>query len=401
MKEEILEGIRKDEFTFFYQPVVSLVTGNVVGAEVLIRWLKPDGTVLLPELFIPEAEKSELICTITRHMFPKLVQELIVLLDIDERLMVSFNASAKDFQDDFFTRMVLEQHAQAKLPERSLQVELTETVTLESGGSIHSNLMPLHEYGIPLAMDDFGIGYSSLDVLSKWPFTTIKLDKGIISRMLDSGKNSTIVESAVRMAHELNINVVAEGVESNDQYKHLLESGCTKVQGFWISKPMPLEGFISFVKQDMRWSGLPIGLIHMAIIDHVQWRKNLVSELTRLAMLPVDAHHRRCSNLPPLEVHECKLGRWYYGAGQVFRNHPSFCALDEPHRAFHEVGKKMSARVNGGAMLDELTPLLRELSDRSMQVMNCLQTLENEGLVDMHLAHAEWNKHDLHPSGYH
>lgn len=397
MVEKILEGLRKDEFTFYYQPVVSLITGNVIGAEALIRWVKPDGSVVLPDEFIPVAEQSNLICSITRHMFPKLVKDLLVVLDVDEHLRLSFNASAKDFMDDHFTRMVLHHHAQANLPEKSLQLELTETVTLEADELVHARLMSLHESGIPLAMDDFGVGYSSLDVLSKWPFTTIKLDRGIIGRMLESEKNSTIVESAARMAHELNINVVAEGVENKEQYKHLLQSGCTKVQGYWIGKPMPLDKFISFVRQDMRWSGLPIGLIHMAIIDHVQWRKQLVSEVTRLAMLSRDAANRRYLNSPPLSVHECKLGKWFHGAGRLFSGRPSFRALDEPHHAFHEVGFRLVEMVAGGAVLDELTPLLRELSDHSMQVMNCLQSLENEGLVDMHQLHSEWSRHESTP----
>ncbi|HEX5338125.1 MAG TPA: EAL domain-containing protein [Gallionella sp.] len=397
---DIIDGLRKDEFTFFYQPKVSLITGKVIGAEALIRWIKPNGTMVMPEEFIPLAERSDLICDITRHMFPKLVNDLLVLLDIDEHLTVSFNASAKDFMDDRFTRMMLERIEQAQLPPSSLQVELTETVTLESGDTVRTNILPLRENGLSLAMDDFGIGYSSLDTLSKWPFTTIKLDQGIIGRMLESEKNSTIVESSVRMAHELGISVVAEGVENNAQYQHLLESGCTKIQGYWISRPLPLDKFIVFVEQDIRWSGLPIGLIHMAIIDHVQWRKQLVSEVAKLAVLPKDALHRRYPNVPPLSCHDCRLGLWYEGPGQLFRDRPSFSELEKPHCEFHQVGKKLVDMVAAGANLEELTPNLRELSEHSMQVLSKLQSLENEGLFDMHHAHEQWVAHAFHPSRF-
>ncbi len=397
---DIREGLRKDEFTFFYQPKVSLITGKVIGAEALIRWIKPDGSTVMPDEFIPLAERSDLICDITRHMFPKLMNDLMVVLDIDEHLTVSFNASAKDFMDDRFTRLMLEQIERAKVPPKSLQVELTETVTLDAGDTIRTNILPLRENGLSLAMDDFGIGYSSLDTLSKWPFTTIKLDQGIVGRMLDSEKNSTIVESSVRMAHELGISVVAEGVENNAQYQQLLESGCTKIQGFWISRPLPLDKFINFVEQDIRWSGLPIGLIHMAIIDHVQWRKQLVSEVAKLAVLPRDALHRQYPTTPPLSCHDCRLGTWYNGPGQHFSDRPSFSELEQPHCAFHEVGKKLVEMVAAGANLEELTPYLRELSEHSMQVLNKLQSLENEGLIDMHLAHEEWSRHDFHPSRF-
>lgn len=396
-KETIIEAMKKDEFTFYYQPKISLVTGKVIGAEALIRWIKPDGTVIAPAVFIPLAEESLLITEITRHMFPKLVNDLLVLMDIDNGLAISFNTSAKDFEDETFTRQMLGALEASQLNGSSLQVELTETATLEAGDKIKTNIMPLRQAGLGLAMDDFGKGYSSLDTLSKWPFSTIKLDQGIVSRMLDSDKNATIVENAIRMAHELGISVVAEGVESNDQYHQLLEMGCTKIQGYWISKPLPLSQFISFVEADIRWSGLPIGLIHMAIIDHVQWRKQLVSELVKTASLPKDSPRRQYQDTPAMACTECRLGHWYYGAGQIFKDRVSFQQLEKPHCEFHEVGTTLVKLVADGADIEMLTPKLRELSELSMKVLGHLQTLENEGLMDMHAAHDDWIAHSLHP----
>ncbi|MDD4912385.1 MAG: EAL domain-containing protein [Sideroxydans sp.] len=396
-ESDIIEGLEKDEFTFFYQPKVSLITGKVIGAEALIRWLKPDGQMVMPDEFIPLAEQTRLIREITRHMFPKLISDLLVLLDIDDQMTVSFNASAKDFEDDAFAKMVLDRVNVAQLPYNSLQVELTETVTLDGGEVVRSNILPLSEAGVSLAMDDFGMGYSSLDTLSRWPFKIIKLDKGIIGRMMDSDKSATIVESSVRMAHELGISVVAEGVESNEQYHHLLETGCTKIQGYWISKPLPLDRFIAFVEADIRWSGIPIGLIHMAIMDHVQWRKQLVSEVTKLAVLPKDSPRRTHQTVPPMSCRECRLGLWYHGAGQHFNERKSFQELEKPHCDFHEVGMRLVSMVGNGADLESLTPLLRELSEHSMTVLGKLQALENEGLIDMHSAHEEWIAHSLHP----
>lgn len=157
--------------------------------------------------------------------------------------------------------------------------------------------------------------------------TTIKLDRSIISHMLDSPKNQTIAESSIRMAHELDISIVAEGVESEMQYQMLLDSGCTKVQGFWLSRPLPLDDFIYFIEQDLRWSGLPIGLIHMAVVDHIQWRKKLVSDIVRLASTAHDAPQRQADFILPIYSHECRLGKWYYGAGQQFKDSPLFTAI--------------------------------------------------------------------------
>lgn len=394
---DIIEGIKSNKFTFFYQPKVSLVSGKVIGAEALIRWIDSNGTVKLPATFIPVAEQSSLITEITCHMFPKLVKDILVLMDIDEQLVISFNTSVKDFEDDAFIRLVLNTLKISQLPTNKLQIELTETATLQAGDAILKNINKLRNAGLGLAMDDFGTGYSSIDTLSKWPFTTIKLDQGMVGRILDSDKNSTIVGSSIRMAHELGISVVAEGVETNEQYHHLLEAGCTKVQGFWISKPLPLDQFITFVDADIRWSGIPIGLIHMAIIDHVQWRKELVSELVKTASLPLDAPQRKYQKTPPLSCKECRLGQWYYGTGQMFRDRKVFQSLEKSHYQFHEIGQMLVNLVSDGAVMKDLTPHLRDLSEKSTEVLSALQELENEGLIDMHTAHNEWVSHSLNP----
>jgi EAL domain-containing protein (putative c-di-GMP-specific phosphodiesterase class I) len=389
-ESDIIEGIKNNEFIFFYQPKVSLITGQVIGSEALIRWVKPDGTIIPPSKFIPIAEESSLITDITRHMLPKLITDLLVLADIDDTLVTSFNTSPKDFEDDIFTNLLLSKLKSSRLPATNLQIELTETATIESGDIIRDNILVLREAGLGLAMDDFGTGYSSIDTLSKLPFTTLKLDQGIIGRMLLSDKNSTIVSSSIRLAHELGISVIAEGVENNNQYHHLLEAGCTKVQGFWISQALPLHQFIFFVNQDIRWSGMPVGLIHMAIVDHVQWRKELVSELIKISSLPEDSFHRKYQKTPPLDCHECRLGHWYYSAGQVFSHRKSFQELEKPHCEFHKIGRLLVKLAENGASMEVLTPHLQELSEKSMEVLSKLQQLENEGLVDMHAAHNEW-----------
>jgi EAL domain-containing protein (putative c-di-GMP-specific phosphodiesterase class I) len=393
---EIIEAIQKDELAIFYQPNISLVTGKIYGAEALIRLIKPDGSIIGPDEFIPMAERSSLIKDITRHMFQKLVNDLLVLTDV-EQLSLSFNASAKDFEDDAFTKLVLESLNIFKIQADCLQVEITETAALEAGYKIKKNIMPLREAGVGLAMDDFGKGYSSLDTLSRWPFTTIKLDQGLVCGMFNSDKCLTIVENSIRMAHELGVGVVAEGVENYEQYHRLLEVGCTRIQGYWISKPLPLDKFISFVKEDIRWSGLPVGLVHMAIIDHVQWRRKLVSELVRAVSLPKESPRRQGLNPPPLSSNDCKLGRWYNGIGQMFKERPSFQKLTRPHQELHDIGKSLVTMVEDGAGMDDITAGLRELSERSMEVLNLLHALEFEGMLDMHVAHNDWLSHSLNP----
>lgn len=393
---EIVDSIKNDELVFFYQPKVSLVTGKVYGAEALVRLVKPDGRIILPDAFIPVAERSSLIRDITRHMFQKLMKDMMVLMEV-EPLSMSFNTSVKDFEDDALARMILKSLEVSGLPAESLQLELTETATLEAGARIKGNILPLVEAGLGLAMDDFGKGYSSLETLSKWPFTTIKLDGGLVGRMFDSDKSLTIVESSVRMAHELGVNVVAEGVESSRQYRRLLEMGCTKIQGYWVSKPLPLDHYIAFVREDIRWAGLPVGLIHMAIIDHVQWRRKIVSELVRVSSLPVDAPARKYLHVPPLSHHDCKLGHWYEGVGRMFRERQLYSDLDTPHIELHRIGRMLVDMVVSGADMQAITPGLRKLSECSMKMLDLLHALEFEGMIDMHEAHDDWINHPLNP----
>lgn len=396
-KAEIVEAIRQDAFFFHYQPKISLVTGKVYGAEALARMARPDGTIVAPDRFVPVAEASGLINDLTRALFLHLLDDMQVLNRVAPQQSFSFNVSAHDFEDGDFTQLVLQALKRHRLPPGSLQIELTETAMLESGDRIRQHILPLREAGVGLAMDDFGKGYSSLDTLSKWPFTTIKLDQGLIGRMFASEKNLTIVETTIRMAHELGISVVAEGVETYEQYHRLLEAGCTRVQGYWISKPLALERYLAFVEQDISWSGMPVGLIHMAIVDHVQWRRKLVSELVRAVSFPKDAPERRALNLPELSHRACKLGRWYDGVGQVFRERQAFRDLDQPHRELHAAGAALVEQVAAGAGREALQPGLQRLSACSLRVLELLHALEYQGMLDMHAALGEWMTHTLHP----
>jgi hypothetical protein len=270
----------------------------------------------------------------------------------------------------------------------SIEIEITETQALAGGDHLINNMSVLCDAGIGLSMDDYGTGYSSIDALSKWPFTTIKLDQGIISRMLESDKNAAIVRSSIRLGHELKVNVVAEGVETEEQYRFLLEAGCKMVQGYLISKPLPLDQFITFRKQDSLWSGFPIGLVHMAIIDHVQWRRQIASYVMKHANLPPTSPSRQSTGYPELALHECSLGKWYFGEGQIFSNHAAFIELDTAHRELHRIGSALVERVKEGAMLDEVIPLLKDLARVSIGVLTLLEALEDFGLAEMHEMHS-------------
>ncbi len=378
--EQLLQALENSEFIFHYQPQVSMLSGRICGAEALLRWTPADGGIIPPAEFIPLAEASGLIKQISLAMFPKLLADLVIIHDIRPDLVMSFNLTAQDFESDEMVSCVKETLEHYQMPPQLLKVELTETSLIDSSPGVKNNIEALLKLGIGLAMDDFGTGYSSIDVLSQWDFSTVKLDQGLIKRMLTSERSTTIVQSSINMAHQLGLEIVAEGIESSTVYDFLLNAGCTEAQGFWLAKPMPLSELLSFLRRDQRWSGMPVGLIHMAQIDHIQWRRSLIEHVMAKAFSN-DGDECVRSVAAEMDHTRCKLGQWYHGIGQEYRGIPSFDALDIPHCELHSIGQQLLQAVNSSAPQVEITTLLRQLSLKSGEIIALLQELENHALL--------------------
>lgn len=380
-QESLAAALQKGELAFYYQPKVSLVTGRMSGGEALLRWIRSDGRVIMPNAFLPMAEESGFITTISRTMFPKLVEDMFIINGIDAGLVTSFNLSACDFADQRMVDLIDEAIRFEQLNAANLQVELTEaSVINEDNLMLRRSLKALTGMGVKLAMDDYGTGYSSIDSLSKWPFSTVKIDQGLIRRMVESERSTTIVQASIRMAHQLKMDIVAEGVETSESYDFLLHSGCTEAQGFWIGRPMPLDEYLAFIRRDQRWSGLPTGLIHMAILDHVQWRQALIAQVTQIAFNG-NSDAAICASRAELDSHRCKLGQWYYGAGREFADNELYRALERPHERLHRLGAELLEAAQAGAARADLVEKMRLLTHESAMLLELLQELENEALL--------------------
>lgn len=379
---EIAMGLAHDEFVYYYQPKISLVTGKTNGAEALIRWVKPDGAIVSPMDFIPLAESTGFISEISRAMFPKLLADLLIINDINDELTISFNLSAQDFNSPEMLNLIRSAINSHQINPERLQVELTEASIINSNDTaVRENLQALAKLGVTLAMDDYGTGYSSIESLSKWPFSILKIDQGLIQRMAGSEKCATIVQASIRMAHQLGISTVAEGIETSSIYDFLRHAGCTEAQGYWLAKPMTLQDLVLFIKKDQRWSGVPIGLIHMAQLDHIHWRKTLIDQITSTSF-GGNRDAELCDMNVEMEHHSCRLGLWYYGTGQEFKGRKSFDNIEEPHRILHDIGKELLKSAKDGASRDEVTAVLRKLTKQSSIVLEMLQELENEALME-------------------
>ena len=377
--DDIRGGLRRQEFVLYYQPKISLISNRIVGAEALVRWQRADGTVLPPAAFIPVAERHGLIKPLTQQLLPLLIRDL-AQPGLDGQARVSLNVGSGDLEDRVLTAAILDAIDGGRLRPASLELEITETQALHSGACVLGNVQDLTTAGIGLAMDDYGIGYSSMDTLSQWPFTTIKLDQGIVVRMLGSDKNATIVRSSIRLGHELGLEVVAEGVETLCQHDFLVEAGCGIAQGFLVSRPLPLDAFLAFCANPGRCRGMPVGLVHMAIVDHVQWRRRMASYAIQRSLLAADAPLRQDGGHPPLCPTRCALGKWYFGEGRYFAGTPMYRDLDAPHQRLHEVGARIVAAIRGGAGHAAIAPLLQELKQVSVGLIRLLEDLEDAGL---------------------
>jgi EAL domain-containing protein (putative c-di-GMP-specific phosphodiesterase class I) len=377
---ELKAALANNQLAYYYQPKISLVTGKASGAEALLRWVKPDGTVVLPAEIIPLAEQTGFIHDIALAMFPKLVADLFIIHDIKETLTISFNLTALDFETPEMTDLIRAAVQGSQINPKRLQIELTEASILNSGNpAIRENLQALVDLGITLVMDDFGTGFSSIDTLSQWPFGVIKLDKGLISRMSENPKSTAIVQSSIRMAHQLGIDIVAEGIETQDIYDFLMQAGCSEAQGYWMGHPLPIAEYLAFIKKDSRWSGLPVGLIHIAQLDHIHWRKTLIDLVVNFTPDETDSKVKRV--LTEMNHTQCRLGRWIYGHGQEFKGHTAFDQLEDPHRRLHAVGRMLLNAAKRSAPHNEISDLLRMLTKESSTLLQLLQELENQAVV--------------------
>ncbi|MBZ0092079.1 MAG: EAL domain-containing protein [Sulfuricellaceae bacterium] len=377
---ELESALAEGRLVYYYQPKISLVTGKTSGAEALLRWIEPDGTVIPPAEFIPLAEESGFITEIARSMFPKLIADLLIIHDVNDALTVSFNLTAQDFASPEITDLIRDAVLCKKVDPKRLQIELTEASILDGSKPIaRVYLQTLVDLGLTLAMDDFGTGYSSIDTLSLWPFSVIKIDKGLIGRMHECPKCTAIIQSSIRMAHILGINIVAEGIETSEVYDFLMQAGCTEAQGFWMGRPLPMEAFLTFIKKDPRWSGLPIGLIHIAQLDHIHWRKTLIDQVINSSFEGSAGKVRRFT--AEMDHTQCRLGCWIYGHGQEFKGRRAFDLLEEPHRRLHEAGRKLIDAAERDAPHNEIADLLRALTQESSILLGLLQELENQAVI--------------------
>ncbi len=243
-----------EQMVLFYQAQVD-IEGRIVGAEALVRWKHPEHGIVSPAEFIPVAEESGLILPLGHWVIQTACKQLVAWArhPATEQLCLAVNVSPRQFRMPTFAEEVLALVNHFGVNPRKLKLEITEGVLLENINEVIEKLNTLKVKGIDISLDDFGTGYSSLQYLKKLPITQLKIDKSFVQDIAEDRNDRAIVRTIIAMAKALDINVIAEGVETEEQRLILLNKGCTRFQGYLFGKPLPIDQF-----ED----SLPTGKLH-------------------------------------------------------------------------------------------------------------------------------------------
>jgi len=239
-----------ESLVLHYQPIVDLADGRLRGVEALVRW-RHDDHLLGPDEFIPIAEETDLILPLGRWVLEAACADLANWQRIPgwERLGISVNASVRQLLDDGFVRVLTDAMNRYRIPRRSLTLEITESVLLDDAAMQRSRIDRLDQLGINLAIDDFGTGYSSLTYLTRLPADVVKLDRAFLDSVGSDRVRSRMVSGVIDLVKVLGLRCVAEGIESEDQFRLLGELGCHTGQGYHIARPMPSEQLVDLLQR--------------------------------------------------------------------------------------------------------------------------------------------------------
>ncbi len=246
IEENLRKAIDEHQFAMYLQPKYSISKNEIIGAEALVRWINPERGMIYPDQFIPIIEENGSIVQVDYYIWNRACMFIRKCVEAGiDSCPISVNVSRIHLRGDECPQILSDMVRQSGIPGELLELEITETA---DDLQISRQTALLKESGFKLLMDDFGSGYSSLNVLLESPFDVIKLDKRFIENMMTSDKGRRILENVLQMASDLDITVLAEGVETKEQVELLQSIGCDQVQGYYYAKPMPEDDFFKLLK---------------------------------------------------------------------------------------------------------------------------------------------------------
>lgn len=251
--EDIQNALKNHELQAFYQPQYDALTNKLTGAEALVRWIRPDGSMVMPGSFIPVLEESGAIVDLDWYM----LREVCAFLKSQQeqgsrRVPISVNFSRKHAYEDTFVEQLCKTVDEAGVERKWIVAEITESALVDCADRVKEHINRVKEAGFRIAIDDFGSGLSSLSFVKDIPADVLKIDKSLLDGNCENEKERIVLESIFTFAHRLKLTTVAEGVETREQLGFLRTCGCKIIQGFLFGKPMPQEDFRQLCKESAR-----------------------------------------------------------------------------------------------------------------------------------------------------
>lgn len=364
--DRLAQALTDGELVLHYQPKVDLLTGTVIGAEALIRWLHPERGLLYPGDFLRFAEGNRLESALGEWVIAEAMRQITLWKRDGLAMHVSVNVSANHLLQESFAERL--QYLFQKHPEvtpDSLELEMLETTGLSDMKRAANTLGLCRKMGVWISLDDFGTGYSSLTYFLKLPVQILKMDQSFVRGMLDDPNELGIVEGVVRLAHAFNRPVIAEGVETMEHGAMLLKLGCRLAQGYGIARPMEPERLPEWVnqwRQSAPWLRLdaskPDSHIALAVAchSHERW----LSEVQRLCQNPQEEFN------VILDSNSCAFGRWYVGSGSArYGAFSAYSAIGPLHEQVHRLAAELLRNrmdcANAQHQMEELQQVHRSI----------------------------------------
>jgi diguanylate cyclase (GGDEF)-like protein len=246
---DLRSALQREEIQLHFQPKILLPNGKPCGAEALVRWRHPELGYLAPDEFIGAAEQAGTILHLSRYVLKRALQYCREWRDQKYELGISVNLSARDLQDEYLPHFVLQILEEQDIEPHDLTLEITENSVMQDVNLAITVLGCLRDIGVRISIDDFGTGHSSLAQLRNIPLHELKIDKSFVSDMLEENQNEAIVRATIELAHNMKLEVCAEGVEDEDTLRYLSDAGCEQAQGYFLSKPVPSDYLIDWLQK--------------------------------------------------------------------------------------------------------------------------------------------------------
>jgi diguanylate cyclase (GGDEF)-like protein/PAS domain S-box-containing protein len=339
-----------NEIVLHYQPKVDMRAGRVSGAEALVRWRHPERGMLAPVEFLPLIEDHDMVIRLGEWAIETALGQMEAWRAQGLSIPVSVNVARRQLHGAGFVQRLSEALARHPGVAHQLELEVLETTALEDMIKVSRVIEECGDLGVAFSLDDFGTGYSSLTYLKRLPVKSVKIDQGFVGEILSDPNNLVIVQGVIGLSNAFQRTAIAEGVETAEHGRLLLQLECDQAQGFGIGRPMPPEeipGWVRDWRPDLQWQEIA-GLRwdpgdHPMLVAEVEHR-NWVAQVIYAAKQGQPVLHRRVG-----DAHFCRFGRWYDGPdGERYRGLPAFDELAAEHQGVHDLAEEVDRNLRDG-----------------------------------------------------